>query len=139
MALKTRLRRPDHRDETTPRVKPVAARAAATVVATAREIDPWAVELSASAVATLIEVSELTPKPALVDRRGSGAHRDLDLARVQASAEALRSGFATLAQAAAAERPSERLRENLGRIGRDMERRVMAPSLQRWVRRSSRS
>jgi triphosphoribosyl-dephospho-CoA synthase len=38
--------------------------------------------LAAVAVQALIEEAQLTPKPALVDRRGSGAHRDLDLSRM---------------------------------------------------------
>ncbi|WP_414696391.1 triphosphoribosyl-dephospho-CoA synthase, partial [Paraburkholderia sp.] len=40
---------------------------------------PDSAQLARYAVTALIEEAELTPKPALVDRRGSGAHRDLDL------------------------------------------------------------
>ena len=83
-------------------------------------------DLSTSAVAALIEEAELTPKPALVDRRGNGAHHDLDLERLRLSAGALRDGFAAIARAAAGEEPSLRLREQLGRIGREMERRMLA-------------
>ena len=61
-----------------------------------------ALDLSTSAVAALIEEAELTPKPALVDRRGNGAHHDLDLERLRLSAGALRDGFAAIARAAAA-------------------------------------
>ena len=43
------------------------------------------------AVDALIDEARLTPKPALVDRRGSGAHRDLDLATMLRSAHALRT------------------------------------------------
>src|SRR5580693_2626159 len=82
-------------------------------------------DLSISAVSSLIEEAELTPKPALVDRRGNGAHHDLDLARMRRSARSLRDGFADIARAAAFERPSLRLREQIGRIGRDMERRML--------------
>jgi triphosphoribosyl-dephospho-CoA synthase len=85
-----------------------------------------ALDLSTSAVAALIEEAELTPKPALVDRRGNGAHHDLDLERLRLSAGALRDGFAAMARAATGEQPSLRLREQIGRIGRDMERRMMA-------------
>jgi triphosphoribosyl-dephospho-CoA synthase len=88
--------------------------------------DPSALELSTLAVSALIDEAELTPKPALVDRRGNGAHHDLDLARLRRSALALRDGFTAIADAAAGEEPSPRLREQLGRIGRDMERRMMA-------------
>src|SRR5262245_5739016 len=82
--------------------------------------------LSALAVSALIEEAELTPKPALVDRRGNGAHHDLDLARLRRSARALQDGFAAIAKTAAGEEPSLWLREELGRIGRDMERRMLA-------------
>jgi triphosphoribosyl-dephospho-CoA synthase len=84
-----------------------------------------ALELSSAAVSALLEEAELTPKPALVDRRGNGAHHDLDLARLRRSAQSLREGFADIAQAAAALEPSLRLREQIGRIGRDMERRML--------------
>ena len=50
---------------------------------------------------SLIEEAELTPKPALVDRRGNGAHHDLDLARLRRSARSLQDGFAAIARAAA--------------------------------------
>ena len=85
-----------------------------------------ALDLSTSAVAALIEEAELTPKPALVDRRGNGAHHDLDLERLRLSAGALRDGFAAIARAASGAEPSLRLREQLGRIGREMERRMLA-------------
>jgi hypothetical protein len=35
--------------------------------------DTWPLELAALAVSALIDEAELTPKPALVDRRGNGA------------------------------------------------------------------
>jgi triphosphoribosyl-dephospho-CoA synthase len=83
-------------------------------------------ELSALAVAVLLEEAELTPKPALVDLRGNGAHHDLDLARLRRSALALRGGFAAIARAAADEAPSLRLRAQIGRIGREMEQAMLA-------------
>src|SRR5271166_2666988 len=58
-----------------------------------------ALDPSTWAVAALIEEAELTPKPALVDRRGNGAHHDLDLERLRLSAGALRDGFAAMARA----------------------------------------
>src|ERR1700679_3245404 len=82
-------------------------------------------ELSTLAVSALIEEAELTPKPALVDRRGDGAHHDLDLPILRRSARALQGGFAALAQAAAGEPTTLRLREEIGRIGRRMERRML--------------
>jgi triphosphoribosyl-dephospho-CoA synthase len=87
--------------------------------------DLFPLDLSTVAVSSLIEEAELTPKPALVDRRGNGAHHDLDLTRLRRSAQSLRDGFAAIARAADGEEPSLRLREKLGRIGRDMERRML--------------
>jgi triphosphoribosyl-dephospho-CoA synthase len=78
------------------------------------------------AVAVLLEEAELTPKPALVDCRGNGAHHDLDLARLRCSALALWNGFAAIARAAADEKPSLRLRARIGRIGREMEQCMLA-------------
>jgi triphosphoribosyl-dephospho-CoA synthase len=84
-----------------------------------------AIELSAAAVSALLEEAELTPKPALVDRRGNGAHHDLDLARLRCSARSLQDGFADMARVAAVEKSQLRLREHIGQIGRDMERRML--------------
>jgi triphosphoribosyl-dephospho-CoA synthase len=86
----------------------------------------WAFHLSTAAVSALLEEAELTPKPALVDRRGNGAHHDLDLSRLRRSAQSLQEGFADIARAAAVEQSPLRLREQSGRIGRDMERRMLA-------------
>ena len=43
------------------------------------------------AVAALRAEADLTPKPGLVDQRGCGAHIDMDLAMLHASAESLRT------------------------------------------------
>jgi triphosphoribosyl-dephospho-CoA synthase len=82
--------------------------------------------LSTVAVFVLLEEAELTPKPALVDRRGNGAHHDLDLARLRRSATSLEVGFVDIARAAAVEKPLPLLREQIGRIGRDMELDMLA-------------
>jgi triphosphoribosyl-dephospho-CoA synthase len=87
--------------------------------------DLLSLDLSTLAVSSLIEEAELTPKPALVDRRGNGAHHDLDLTRLRRSAQSLQDGFAAIARAADGEEPSLRLREELGWIGRDMERAML--------------
>jgi triphosphoribosyl-dephospho-CoA synthase len=81
--------------------------------------------LSIVAVSALLEEAELTPKPALVDRDGNGAHHDLDLGQLRRSARSLRDGFADIARAAAVEKSPPRLREQIGQIGRDMERRML--------------
>ena len=77
--------------------------------------------LADMAVSALIDEACLTPKPALVDRRGSGAHRDLDLDTMLRSAHSLRPTFLALARAAVDQKPSQRLREQLARIGREGE------------------
>jgi len=78
------------------------------------------------AVGALVAEALLTPKPALVDRRGCGAHRDLDLGRLLRSAGALRTGFERMAQCAQGRQPSASLREDLGRIGREAESAMLA-------------
>jgi triphosphoribosyl-dephospho-CoA synthetase len=70
------------------------------------------------AVRALVEEAELTPKPALVDRRGSGAHDDMDLDLLRYSAYALRPTFGALANRAYHCAPSRQLREDLAAIGR---------------------
>ncbi|WP_144137604.1 triphosphoribosyl-dephospho-CoA synthase [Paraburkholderia sp. BCC1884] len=83
-------------------------------------------QLARYAVTALIDEAQLTPKPALVDQRGSGAHRDLDLATMLRSAYALEPTFATLAHAARHHRePSALLRTELAQIGRTGEQEMM--------------
>ena len=53
--------------------------------------------LATLATQSLIAEAELTPKPGLVDRRGSGAHDDLSLKLMTNSATVLESYFATMA------------------------------------------
>jgi triphosphoribosyl-dephospho-CoA synthase len=85
------------------------------------------VELLADlAVCAMIDEAELTPKPALVDRRGSGAHDDMDLGMLCRSAYMLRSTFVALAARAHGRAPSQRLREELAAIGRRGEREMLA-------------
>ena len=76
-------------------------------------------QLARCAITALIDEAQLTPKPALVDRRGSGAHRDLDLDTMRRSAHALEPTFAALARAARRRgEPSALLRTELAQIGR---------------------
>ncbi|PRY06480.1 triphosphoribosyl-dephospho-CoA synthase [Paraburkholderia sp. BL25I1N1] len=76
-------------------------------------------QLAHYAITALIDEAQLTPKPALVDRRGSGAHRDLDLDTMLRSAHALEPTFAALARAARRRgEPSALLRAELAQIGR---------------------
>jgi triphosphoribosyl-dephospho-CoA synthase len=78
------------------------------------------------AVRALVEEAELTPKPALVDRRGGGAHDDMDLVLLRRSAYALRPTFGELATRAHHCAPSRRLREELATIGRRGEEAMFA-------------
>jgi triphosphoribosyl-dephospho-CoA synthase len=84
-----------------------------------------AAHLATLAVHALIEEAELTPKPALVDRRGPGAHADLSLRLMRCSAGALRSGFELMALASFWRIPSQSLREELGAIGRWAEQSML--------------
>jgi triphosphoribosyl-dephospho-CoA synthase len=78
------------------------------------------------AVRALVEEAELTPKPALVDRRGGGAHDDMDLELLRRSAYALHPTFGELATRAHRCAPSRRLREELAAIGRRGEEAMFA-------------
>ena len=74
------------------------------------------------AVEALIDEADLSPKPALVDRRGSGAHSDLHLGLMHASALSLWPAFKEMAEAAMEFGViGQPLREALGRIGREGE------------------
>lgn len=78
------------------------------------------------AVDALIDEADLSPKPALVDRRGNGAHSDLHLGLMHASALALWPAFKEMAEAALAfGEVGLPLREALGRIGREGERAML--------------
>ena len=52
---------------------------------------PHPYHLASIAKQALIAEAELTPKPGLVDRRGSGAHTDLSLNLMGRSAETIES------------------------------------------------
>jgi triphosphoribosyl-dephospho-CoA synthase len=78
------------------------------------------------AVHALLEEAELTPKPALVDRRGGGTHDDMDLSMLFSSAYALHPTFRDLAIRAYGCAPSRRLREELAAIGRRGEAAMFA-------------
>ena len=79
----------------------------------------FAEQLADLAVEALIDEADLSPKPALVDRRGSGAHSDLHLGLMHASALSLWPMFKSMAEAAEQfGEVGQPLREALGRIGR---------------------
>lgn len=71
------------------------------------------------AVNALVAEVNLTPKPALVDQRGSGAHDDLTLDLMERSAHSLHPMFVAMAHAAFQHATcSQALREAIGEIGR---------------------
>ncbi|WCM51092.1 triphosphoribosyl-dephospho-CoA synthase [Pseudomonas sp. WJP1] len=79
------------------------------------------------AVDALIDEADLSPKPALVDRRGNGAHTDLHLGLMHASALALWPAFKEMAEAAIdIGEIGLPLREAIGRIGREGEQAMLA-------------
>jgi triphosphoribosyl-dephospho-CoA synthase len=69
----------------------------------------------------LIAEAELTPKPGLVDRRGSGAHTDLSLALMRRSAFTIEPFIRRMAFQSMNEQPSAQLRATLAGIGRAAE------------------
>src|SRR5580658_6656709 len=92
-----------------------------------RQSDVWSslqrsCQLGLLARQALIAEAELTPKPGLVDRHGSGAHTDLSLDLMRRSATVLEPYFADMASAAEGRTPNRNLRAELAAIGRDAER-----------------
>jgi triphosphoribosyl-dephospho-CoA synthase len=73
------------------------------------------------AVWSLIEEANLTPKPGLVDARGSGAHGDMNLEMLHRSARSLWGTFADIADEAWQASESVYLRETLSELGREGE------------------
>jgi triphosphoribosyl-dephospho-CoA synthase len=84
-----------------------------------------AARLADMAVGALVDEAMLTPKPGLVDMRGSGAHKDLNWLLMCHSAHALRPGFHAMAVAGESIGDRRALRERIGAIGRDTEEAMM--------------
>jgi triphosphoribosyl-dephospho-CoA synthase len=78
--------------------------------------------LAALATQSLIAEADLTPKPGLVDQRGSGAHDDLSLDLMRLSATVLEPFFASMSSISADREVDISLREELAEIGRGAER-----------------
>jgi len=89
-------------------------------VADKRHSRHW-VTLGALARQALIAEAELTPKPGLVDGRGSGVHTDLSLDSMKRSALAIEAFIARMARCSAGKRPDVHLRATLAAIGREAE------------------
>lgn len=84
-----------------------------------------ATQLAAHARHALCQEATLSPKPALVDSRGSGAHNDMDLSMLLASAECLEAYFLAMAEAAFTLPLGGALRRRIGAIGRDAEQAML--------------
>ena len=81
----------------------------------------WRKLLGSLASSALVAEATLTPKPALVDKRGSGAHNDLTLESMLKSAMVLEPFFQEMARMSSGVRPHLRLREELADCGRRAE------------------
>ena len=81
--------------------------------------------LAGHAVNALIGEARLSPKPGLVDARGSGSHDDMDLPMLEASAKSLQTAFLSMALAGWSRRPDTALRRRIGAIGREGEKTMM--------------
>jgi triphosphoribosyl-dephospho-CoA synthase len=84
-----------------------------------------AARLADMAVGALVDEAMLTPKPGLVDMRGSGAHKDLNWLLMCHSAHALRPGFHAMALAGESIGDQRVLREQIGAVGRETEQAMM--------------
>lgn len=88
--------------------------------------DSLSVQLADLAVSALLDEVQLTPKPALVDGRGSGAHKDLTLECMQRSAWSLHPTFLAMALCAKGRMAGRPLREELALLGRAGEPAMLA-------------
>jgi triphosphoribosyl-dephospho-CoA synthase len=77
--------------------------------------------LAELALQALVAEAELTPKPGLVDRRGSGAHSDLSLDIMRRSASAIAPYFTAMAAASCIAPMDQQLRAEVAAIGREAE------------------
>jgi triphosphoribosyl-dephospho-CoA synthase len=93
---------------------------------TAVQVPARAERLAQMAVDALVDEAMLTPKPGLVDMRGSGAHTDLSWLLMCRSAHALQPAFHAMAEAGTSIEDMVELRRRIGAIGRDAEAAMMA-------------
>ncbi|GGB82619.1 2-(5''-triphosphoribosyl)-3'-dephosphocoenzyme-A synthase [Marinobacterium zhoushanense] len=87
---------------------------------------PHAAYLGELATWALEQEARLSPKPALVDSRGDGAHSDMNLALMLSSARCLEPWFARMAEAALTISSDAELRECIGRLGREAEAEMLS-------------
>ncbi len=84
-------------------------------------ISVFPTHIATLAVDSLIAEVSLTPKPGLVDSRGSGAHADLDIELMKRSARSLYACFRDMSRAAGGAVIGRQIREQLAAIGREGE------------------
>ncbi|MFM2484626.1 triphosphoribosyl-dephospho-CoA synthase [Celerinatantimonas yamalensis] len=82
-------------------------------------------QLAKRATQALLDEVNLTPKPGLVDQRSSGAHHDLSLDLMEASAHSLSATFYELALVSWQRQADVALRLEIGKIGRAGEQAMM--------------
>ncbi|ADF37660.1 MULTISPECIES: triphosphoribosyl-dephospho-CoA synthase [Priestia] len=73
------------------------------------------------AVTALVDEAVLTPKPGLVDAATTGSHQDMNIETLLTSAYALQPTFLQIALYSQGKQPSQMLREEIARIGREGE------------------
>ncbi|QQK81867.1 triphosphoribosyl-dephospho-CoA synthase [Salicibibacter cibi] len=79
---------------------------------------------SKQAVDALLIEAQLTPKPGLVDSLDTGTHSDMNLAIIERSARSLEPAFSQMVNVAHDQIPSQNLREEVARIGREGEKKM---------------
>ncbi|MFS2220958.1 triphosphoribosyl-dephospho-CoA synthase [Pantoea sp. B65] len=90
------------------------------------DAEQCAERLAGVATRCLIDEARLSPKPGLVDARGNGAHQDLTLALMERSAHSLTPTFHALALHSWQRSADIALRQQVGKLGREGEARMMA-------------
>lgn len=91
----------------------------------AKVVQQLAIKLADEATQALLDEARLSPKPGLVDIRGSGAHTDLNLQLMERSAYCLKDTFFAFALACWKRPVDIALRAEIGKIGRVGEQQMM--------------
>ncbi len=109
------------RIDTNKNAKPVSTQSAGRSISGSVAIHRCTI-LGALAKQAMIAEAELTPKPGLVDRRGSGAHSDLSLAVMRKSAFAIEPFIRLMAVQSMNQYPNPQLRATLAATGREQQK-----------------
>lgn len=91
----------------------------------ANQAQQLAKQLAQQATQALLDEARLSPKPGLVDSRGSGAHTDLSLQLMERSAHSLTDTFYAFALESWKRPVDVALRAEIGKIGRVGEQHMM--------------